>query len=100
MGCSVTGYSLTGTPRSWNARSWAGGQGRIKHEGGGEALRHSHGVAGDGGEIGEERVEAVNGQAVGGALGCGLVIGSFGALGLGDDGGSGRIRGGLVMIIK
>jgi hypothetical protein len=24
MGCSVTGYSLTGTPRSWNARSWAG----------------------------------------------------------------------------
>ena len=76
------------------------GQGRIKHEGGGEALRHSHGVAGDGGEIGEERAEAVNGQAVGGALGCGLVIGSFGALGLGDDGGSGRIRGGLVMIIK
>ena len=35
----------------------------------------------------------MNGQAVGGALGCGLVIGSFGALGLGNDGGSGRIRG-------
>ena len=76
------------------------GQGRIKHERGGEALRHSHGVAGDGGEIGKERAETVNGQAVGGALGCGLVIGSFGTLRLSDDGVSGGIGGGLVMIIK
>jgi hypothetical protein len=46
----------------------------IENEGGVEALRHRHGVAGDGGEIGEERAEAVHRQAVGGAFGCGLVV--------------------------
>ena len=63
-------------------------------------MRHRHGVAGDGGEVGEQGAEAVDGQAVGGALGCGLALGGVGALGLGDDGGSGGLRGGLVVIVE
>src|SRR5271165_3767980 len=58
---------------------------RIDHEGCVGAFRHRHGVAGDGGEIGDERLEAVDWQAVVGALSGGFAQGGFGARRLGDD---------------
>jgi hypothetical protein len=42
----------------------------------------------------------VDGQAVVGALGCGLSVCGVGAFGLGDDGGAGGKRGGLVVVVE
>src|SRR5262245_66363264 len=83
----VTGYTLTATPRSWKARGELG----IVDEGGIGLTDHRHGVAGDGGEIGKQRTEAVDGQAVLGALCGGLARAGLGALGLGDDGDAGGL---------
>jgi hypothetical protein len=49
------------------------------HEGCVEALGYRHGVSGDGGEVGLDRAEAVDGQVVVSALSCGFVIGGVGA---------------------
>ena len=37
---------------------------RVEREGGVRLISHCHGVAGDGGEVAEERAEAVNWQSV------------------------------------
>ena len=55
----------------------------IEHEGGVEALRHRHGVAGERGEVGEQRAKAMDGQAFVGALACGLAIGGVGMVACG-----------------
>src|SRR5215467_4882513 len=51
------------------------GELRVDHEGGVGLAGHRHGVVGDGGEIAEERAEAVDRQSVIGALGQGLAPG-------------------------
>ena len=64
------------------------------------AICHCHGVAGEGGEIGDQRLEAVHRQIVVGALGVDLVPGRFGADRLGNDGAAGRIRDGFVVVVE
>jgi len=61
---------------------------------------HRHGVSGDGGEVAEERAEAVDRQAVIGALCDCLAVCGGGAACLGDDGGAGGLGGGLVVIVE
>ena len=87
-------------PKQFERAGLHRGELRIDHEGGVGRTEHRHGVAGDGGEIAKQRAEAVDGQSVVGALGAGLAIGGLGTLGLGDDGGTGGVGVGLVVIVE
>ena len=66
----------------------------IEHEGRG-AVAHGHGVAGEGGEIGEQGLEAVHREIVVGALGIDLSLGGIGANRLGDNRAACRLGRGL-----
>jgi hypothetical protein len=70
---------------------------RIEQEG---AIAHRHGVAGEGGEIGDEGLEAVYRQIVVGALGIDLALCGFGASCFGDDGSAGGVGCRLVVIVE
>src|SRR5580704_18160708 len=72
----------------------------IEREGGVGLGIHRHGVSGDGGEVAKERAEAVDRQAVIGALCERLAVCSGGAACLGDDGSAGGLGGGLVVIVE
>jgi hypothetical protein len=77
-----------------------GRQFRIEHEGGLRALRERHGISGDGGEVGEERAEAEDRQAVMDVPGRGFALRGCGAFGLGEDGGAGGFSRGFALIVE
>ena len=62
--------------------------------------RHGHGVASEGGEFSEQGLEAVDRQAVSGALGSGLAASGLGTLCGCDDGGSRGGSLGALMIVE
>src|SRR5208337_1698645 len=68
-------------------------EGQVRREGGGD------GVSGDGGEVGDQRLEAVDRKAVWGASGSLLGNGGGRSLGLGDDAGAERLGGLFVVVI-
>ena len=72
----------------------------IEHEGGVVLFGKDHSVAGEGGELGEERAEAVDGEAVFGLPGGGFGFGDAGTLGRGDDGAPLGLSGWLVIIVE
>src|SRR5204863_6289878 len=72
----------------------------IEHKGYFWAIGHNHRVSGDSCQVSEKRSEAMDGQAVVGALGCGLHVRRFGTFGLGDDRGAGSERCSLVMVFE
>jgi hypothetical protein len=61
----LRGEEFEGTKQSWCLL-------RVEQERVVRSSRHGHGVAGEGGEFGEQGLEAVDGQAVIGARGGGL----------------------------
>ena len=63
-------------------------------------LANSHGVTRDRGKIGDERAEAVDGQAVVGALGCDLAFASSGTFGFRHDRSTCRFGRGSVVIVE
>src|SRR5262245_65820347 len=72
----------------------------IEHEGVIGVVGHRHSVVGDGGEVGDERAKALDGQTIVGTLGGGLSIGGMGALRLGDDCRAGGVGSMLVVIVE
>ncbi len=58
------------------------------------------GVAGERGEIGEERSEAVDGHVVVGKLARGLALGGRRRLGLGHGAGASSLGGGAVVVVE